>query len=181
MCFACSLEKFSLIFPLLFAYFCFQFFASLQPGFFRFEVKQREKPFFASKHIQYLALKIHFVPTYFADYNRIDYHRMDSYNKAVNRGDKRTRRVRNKFSLNLKGLVAIAVRKKGSQRTSPRSSFPRPPPRRERALDRCSRLETPPPPSALHISFLLLATHRTLKNEKCKVKKITVLTTQKYV
>ncbi len=60
--------------------------------------------------------------------------------------------------------------KKGSPQPSPRSSSPRPPhAENESAIAvRGSRL---PPHPALHISFLLLATHRTLKNEKFKVEK----------
>ncbi len=56
------------------------------------------------------------------------------------------------FSLNLKGLVAIAiaiaiaVRKKRLAATEPAIKFSETPPHRERALDHCSRLETPPPP-----------------------------------
>ncbi len=53
------------------------------------------------------------------------------------------------FSWNLKGFVAIAiaiaVRKKRLAAAEPAIQFSETPPRRERALDRCSRLETPPP------------------------------------
>jgi hypothetical protein len=53
------------------------------------------------------------------------------------------------FSWNLKGLVAIAiaiaVRKKSLAAAEPAIQFSETPPRRERALDRCSRIETPPP------------------------------------
>ncbi len=59
------------------------------------------------------------------------------------------------FSWNLKGLVAIAiaiaidiaVRKKSLAAAEPAIQFSETPPCRERALDRCSRLETPPPHS----------------------------------
>ncbi len=63
MCFACSFEKISYSFSLVLA--------SLQLSYFRFEAKQREILFFA--------LKMNFVHTFFADYNRIDYNRMDSF------------------------------------------------------------------------------------------------------
>ncbi len=69
-------------------------------------------------------------------------------NKAVNRGDKRTV-FETEISWTLKGLVAIAiataVRKKSLAAAEPAIRFSETPPRRERALDRCSRIETPPP------------------------------------
>ncbi len=53
------------------------------------------------------------------------------------------------ISWNLKGLVAIAiataVRKKSLAVAAPAIWFSETPPRRERALDRCSGIETPPP------------------------------------
>ncbi len=45
MCFACSLQKFSSMFSLLFASFRFQFFTSLQQGYFHIEAKRRENVF----------------------------------------------------------------------------------------------------------------------------------------
>ncbi len=55
------------------------------------------------------------------------------------------------ISWNLKGLVAIAiataVRKKSLAAAEPAIRFSETPPRRERALDRCSRIETPPLPA----------------------------------
>ncbi len=53
------------------------------------------------------------------------------------------------FARNLKGLVAIAIaiaiRKKRHAAAEPAIQFSETPPRRERARERCSRLETPPP------------------------------------
>jgi hypothetical protein len=52
------------------------------------------------------------------------------------------------FVWNLKGLVAIAIgiRKKRLAAGKPAIQFSETSPRRGRACDRCSRLETPPPP-----------------------------------
>jgi hypothetical protein len=53
------------------------------------------------------------------------------------------------ISWNLKGLfakaIATAVRKKSLAAVAPAIWFSETPPRRERALDRCSWIETPPP------------------------------------
>jgi hypothetical protein len=73
---------------------------------------------------------------------------MGSGTKTVNRGDKETKELNvyeTEFARNLKGLVAIAVRKKRLAAAEPAIQFSETPPRRERARDRCSRLETPPP------------------------------------
>jgi hypothetical protein len=86
-CFACSLQKFRSIFSLLFAFFRFKFFASLQLSYFRFEAKWTENLF--SRRIFYFASK----NTFFALFcfsmfvsNKIfaDYRRTDSYTLHCN-------------------------------------------------------------------------------------------------
>ncbi len=70
--------------------------------------------------------------------------------KAVNRGDKRTRRIRDrvfvKFERSCRYRYRYRCQKKRLAAAEPAIQFSETPPRRERALDRCSRLETPPPP-----------------------------------
>jgi hypothetical protein len=70
--------------------------------------------------------------------------------KAVNRGDKRTRRVRDrdfvKFERSRRYRDRYRCQEKKSRRGRARDLVFLDPPRRERALDRCSRIETPPPP-----------------------------------
>ncbi len=68
--------------------------------------------------------------------------------KAVNRGDKRTRRVQDRVFVKFERSRRDRYRcqEKKSRRGRARDPVFRDPPRRERALDRCSRLETPPPP-----------------------------------
>jgi hypothetical protein len=69
--------------------------------------------------------------------------------KAVNRGDKRTRRVRDrvfmKFERSRRYCDRYRCQEKSLAAAEPAIQFSETPPRRERALDRCSRLETPPP------------------------------------
>ncbi len=69
--------------------------------------------------------------------------------KAVNREDKRTRRVRDRDFVIFESLIAIAiataVRKKSLAAVAPLVQFLETPPRRERDLDRCLRFATPPP------------------------------------
>jgi hypothetical protein len=68
----------------------------------------------------------------------------------VNRGDKRTRRVRDrdfvKFerSRRYRDRYRCTVRKKSLAAAAPAIWFSETPPRRERDLDRCSRFATPP-------------------------------------
>ncbi len=70
-------------------------------------------------------------------------------NKAVNRGDKRTRRVRDrdfvKFETSCRYRDRYRCQEKKSRRGRDRDLVFRDPPRRERELDRCSRFATPPP------------------------------------
>ncbi len=78
----------------------------------------------------------------------IFYH-CNTANKAVNRGDKRTRRVRDrvfvKFERSRRDCYRYRCQEKRLPAAEPAIQFSETPPRRERALDRCSRLETPPP------------------------------------
>jgi hypothetical protein len=76
--------------------------------------------------------------------------------KAVNRGDKRTQRVRDRVCMKSERPSRYRYRyryqKKKARRSRARDLVLREPSRRERARDRCSRLETPPPlPPALHM------------------------------
>ncbi len=68
--------------------------------------------------------------------------------KAVNRGDKRTRRVRDrdfvKFERSRRYRDRYVVRKKSLTAAAPAIRFSETPPRQERDLDRCSRFATPP-------------------------------------
>ncbi len=68
--------------------------------------------------------------------------------KAVNRGDKRTRRVRDrdfvKFERSRRYRDRYRCQEKKSPRGRARDLVFRDPPRRERDLDRCLRFATPP-------------------------------------
>jgi hypothetical protein len=65
----------------------------------------------------------------------------------VNRGDKRTRRVRDRVFVKFERSRRYRCQEKKARRSRARNPvFRDPPPHRERALDRCSRLETPPAP-----------------------------------
>ncbi len=68
--------------------------------------------------------------------------------KAVNRGDKRTRRVRDrdfvKFERSRRYRDRYRCQEKKSRRGRARDLVFRDPPRREPDLDRCSRFATPP-------------------------------------
>ena len=67
----------------------------------------------------------------------------------MNRGDKRTRRVRDrdfvKFERSRRYRDPYHCQEKKSCRGRGHDLVFRDPPRRERALNRCSRIETPPP------------------------------------
>jgi hypothetical protein len=77
--------------------------------------------------------------------------------KAVNRGDKRTRRVRDrdfaKFERSRRYRDRYRCQGKKSRRGRYRDLVFRDPPRRERELDRCSRIETPTPPLTAIATF----------------------------
>jgi hypothetical protein len=82
--------------------------------------------------------------------------------KAVNRGDKRTRRVQDrvfvKFERSRRYRDRFRCQEKKSRRGRARDPvFRDPPTPRPRALDRCSRLKTPPPSPLLCIWY----THKT--------------------
>jgi hypothetical protein len=68
--------------------------------------------------------------------------------KAVNRGDKRTRRVRDrdfvKFERSRRYRDRYHCQEKSLAAAAPAIWFSETPPRRERDLDRCSRFATPP-------------------------------------
>ncbi len=75
--------------------------------------------------------------------------------KAVNRGDKRTRRVRDRDFVKFERSRRYRHRYRDRYRCQEKSlaaaepaiRFSETPPRRERALDRSSRIENPPPPA----------------------------------
>jgi hypothetical protein len=81
-----------------------------------------------------------------------------AYNKAVNRGDKRTRRVHDRVFVKFERSRRYRCQEKKARRGRARDPVFRDPPRRERALHHCSRLETPPTPPASHVfvSFSLV-------------------------
>ncbi len=75
----------------------------------------------------------------------------------MNRGDKRTGRVRDRdfviFERSRRFCDRYSCQEKKSRRGRALGQVFRDPPRRERDLDRCSRFATPPPPHPPPISI----------------------------
>ncbi len=78
--------------------------------------------------------------------------------KAVNRGDKRTRRVRDrvfvKFDRSRRYRDRYRCQEKKSRRGRARDPVFRDPPTLRTSPDRCSRIETPPPPALMEEAWL---------------------------
>ncbi len=112
--------------------------------------------------------------------------------KAVNRGDKRARLVRDRVFVKFERSRRYRDRyrdryrcqEKNSRRGRARDPVFRDPPTPRTSPRSLFAARDSPPPPALHISSHLLATHRTLKKEKFKVEKnrcINYTKVQKYV